>query len=739
MSEEVKKSYTLDSLSGDIFGGLASMLVALPAAIAFGLIIYSAAGQGFSGTAVVGGIIGTIIIVITASIFGGTPKLISAPCAPAAAVLSVLVAQMAAARPGDTEMIPVYLLITALAAGSIQLLSGFLGGGRLIKYIPYPVVTGYLSGVGILIFSGQILNFLGVPKGLKLRDGISDASLWKWESIVVALVTMIVMIGIPRIIKKVPATILALISGIACYQVLALFNPGLDTLEQNPFVIGAIPVSVLDMAHVVTAIWMRIPDVEPGRIAMLIFPMLTLATLLSIDTLKTCLVLDSLTYSRHDSNRELMGQGLGNIASGLLCGIPGAGTMGATLVNINSGGATRMSGVFAGAFGLLLLLLLGNLIAWIPVAALSGILMVVGVRMIDFKSARLVRHRSTRFDYFVVLSVVLSAVAFGLLTAALVGIALAIVLFLRGQINSSVVRRKITGGKSFSKKRRLSDEAAVLEKEGGRIIVFELQGQLFFGTTDQLFTEMEKYISICDYIILDMKRVQSVDFSAANMLNQIHKRIKGKSGYMMLSNIPMNLATGQNIKKYLDRLGFSETTDLKFFHDIDAALEWSEEDILEKYAHEKALAGRMLSLSEIEILKGTSEKVLAMLSEHVKEKSFEEDEYVFRMGEKSDEICFMRSGMVKILLPMHDGTSLHIATFSKGDFFGDMSFLDKADRSANALCKAPTSIFLLSRSEFDKAVEKYPELGGIFFERLALEISHRLRLNNIELLALGEG
>jgi sulfate permease, SulP family len=239
-----------------------------------------------------------------------------------------------------------------------------------------------------------------------------------------------------------------------------------------------------------------------------VMPALTLAVLLSIDTLKTCIVLDAITRTRHNSNRELVGQGLGNLASVFLGGVPGSGQMGATLVNVSSGGTTRRSGVMEGVLALIAFLLLAKFVAWVPIATLAGILIVVGVRMFDRNSLHLLRSRSTILDFMVIAAVVLVAETVSLIAASAVGVGLAIMLFLREQVGGNVVLRKTYGNQMFSKKVRLQDEMDILQKRGDCSVIFELQGSLFFGTTDQLLTALEPELKTRTYILLDMRRVQ---------------------------------------------------------------------------------------------------------------------------------------------------------------------------------------------------------------------------------------
>ena len=735
---ESKGATNKENITGDVFGGTAAMLVALPSAIAFGLIIYAPLGQEFAGRAALSGILGTIALAIVASLFGGTNRLVSAPCAPAAAVLSVFVLEASKSGHIPLEMIPVYITFIALFTGGVQLLIGKLGLGKFIKYIPYPVVAGYLSGVGVLIFIGQLPKYLGITQKVNFWGALSGFGLWNWESIVVGSVTILVMVFAPKLTKKIPAAIIALASGIASYFALAAFNPALGTLDKNPYVIGSINAKAEDILNLFYAQWSMMPHLDFAALGLAIFPALTLSVLLSIDTLKTCVVLDALTYSRHNSNKELIGQGLGNVASGLVSGIPGAGTMGATLVNMNSGAKTSFSGLFVGITALLVLLLFGSFVAWIPFSALAGILLVVAVRMVDKKSFTLMKNKTTRFDFVCILGVVISAVALNLIAAAGVGIAIAILLFLREQIRSSVVRRKVFGNKTFSKKIRTQAQIEVLQAKGDTTILLELQGQLFFGTTDQLFSEIEPYLAKCHFVIMDMKRVQSVDFTAVNMLKQIQARIKTRNGHLIFTSLPLSLPTGQNVKSYLEDLGLWETESLKFFDSIDTALGWAEDEIISEEMKEEVKADQALEVEDFEFFKGLSQDAIQSLKECLTESNFKSGESIFVAGEESDEIYFIRKGMVKIVLPIAGGGHYHIASFTRGIFFGDMSFLDKGTRSANAVADGAAELYILSRAKFDEAADKNPEMGTLFFERMARMISGRLRQSNIEIQALQE-
>lgn len=218
----LKKAHT-GSRMGDLWGGLAAMLVALPSAIAFGLVIYAPLGSSYAAQGALAGMIGTIAVGIIAPLFGGTPHLVSAPCAPAAALMGALAMDLqrpaGAAQAGalGPEQILLLSTLVVVLAGTMQLLFGAAGGGRLIKYIPYPVVAGFLSAVGLLIVMGQLPKLLGVPLGTGLWAGLTSPSLWQWPGLLVGGISVAAMVLAPSISQAVPAPIVGLAGGIVTY------------------------------------------------------------------------------------------------------------------------------------------------------------------------------------------------------------------------------------------------------------------------------------------------------------------------------------------------------------------------------------------------------------------------------------------------------------------------------------------------------------------------------------------
>lgn len=729
--------FRAEHLRGDLWGGLAAMLVALPSAIAFGVTIFAPLGGSYAAQGAIAGIIGVTVLGLVASVFGGTSRLITAPCAPAAAVLAAFAIQLMASGT-DPESVVIMIGIMGLLCGLIQISFGAVGLGQLIKYMPFPVVSGYLTGVGIIIIASQLPKWLGVPSGTSLWQSLTSPALWQWQGVVVGVVTMTVMLLAPRFVKLIPAAILALASGLATYFCLAIADPALLLQSGNALIIGPLVGGDASVMNTISQRWAGIRGVSFADLLQLLVPAATLAVLLSIDTLKTCVVLDALTRSRHDSNRELVGQGLGNFAASVIGGVPGAGQMGATLVNMSSGAQTRASGFIEGALALGAFLMLGSLIAWIPIAALAGILIVIGARMIDRESLQLRKSSTTILDFLVIVAVVTTALSVSLIAASVVGIALAVVLFIREQIGGAVVRRRTLGNQIFSKRVRLADEMAILEKCGDGTVIFELQGSLFFGTANQLLTTLEADLKSRRFVILDMRRVQSVDLTAVHVLDQIRATLAERNATLIFSQLPEHVPSGQDMRKYFDAIGLVRAEhgmQTRTFPTLDDALEWVEERLIE-VEHLDQVVETLLEPREMDVFAGRQDSTLTALVDCMEIRSYKAGEKIFAFGDGGDELFLIRRGAVRIVLPISDKQTHHVATFGRKDFFGEMAFLDSVPRSADAIAFTDVDLFVLSRARFNSLADEHKRLTIDLMTSIARVLAVRLRYANTELRAL---
>ena len=384
-------NYNLQTLRGDIFGGVTATVVGLPVALAFGV------ASGLGATA---GLYGAIAVGFFAAVFGGTRSQISGPTGPMTLAMAVVVTSHA-----DT-LAEAFTIVSL--AGLIQILLGVLRIGRFVTYTPYSVISGFMSGIGIIVMLLQIAPLLGAPStggsGLDSLKAIPEiVGEINYEAIAIAAVTLGVGVLWPRQLRKfLPSTLVAMIVGSAL---------GIFWLTGAP-IIGEIPTGLPDL---------QIPVLSAGFLANAIQPALIIALLGSIDSLLTSLIADSLTRTQHDPNRELVGQGIGNMAAGLVGGLPGAGATLGTVVNLRAGGRTQVSGVLRAAILVGLVLGLGRYVESIPIAVLAGILVKVGWDIIDWRFLTRI-HQAPR-DHVTVMVITFGVTVFlDLVTAVAIGL-----------------------------------------------------------------------------------------------------------------------------------------------------------------------------------------------------------------------------------------------------------------------------------------------------------------------------
>ncbi len=499
------------NIQGDSFGGLTAGIVALPLALAFG-------EQTELGA--IAGLYGAIAIGIIAAILGGTKTQISGPTAPMTVVSALIIAEAIKTAGSIDKALPM-IIATFVLAGLIEMLFGVLRLGKYIRYIPYPVVSGFMSGIGIIIVITQIFPFFGVnaPSGGPLgtvRDIHKIPEIVNFYSVLGAIGTIAIIYLLPRITKKIPAALAALvIMSVGAFFLL----PEGSILRINSR--GAIPTGLpeiqLGFITVFADFKLMLKAVEYA---------ITLAALGAIDSLLTSVVADNMTKTRHNSNQELIGQGAGNMVAGLFGGLPGAGATMRTVININSGGKTQLSGVVAGVFLLAVLLGIGPLVGHIPNAVLAGILITVGIGIIDYKG---LRHLRTipRTDSFVMLTVMFLTVWVDLLIAVAAGMVLASLLFMKKTSDIIEQRTQSVSLRQFSREVAWQDEGNIIERAGDQVYIKHLDGPLFFGFVSR-FSEMVQSIPNLEVVVIRMDRVPYVDQSGLYAMEEgiqdLHER-----------------------------------------------------------------------------------------------------------------------------------------------------------------------------------------------------------------------
>jgi SulP family sulfate permease len=494
----LSKFYDIKNLKGDFTGGLVAGVVALPLALAFGV------QSGMGATA---GLYGAIAVGIFAALFGGTETQASGPTGPMTVVSAALVAA-AIEMTGSLENATSIILLAFLLGGVFQIIFGFLNIASYVKYFPYPVVSGFMSGVGLIIVILQIFPFAGLDSAKSTVTVIQNFPRLFSETNVYALLLGSITIAIyyifPKITEAIPSALVALIGA----TLIAYF-----TNMQVPL-IGEIPTGLPSFQLG------GIFQVDSSAYAIIIEYALVLAVLGSIDSLLTSVIADNMTKTKHNSNRELIGQGIGNMLAAAIGGIPGAGSTKGTVVNINAGGRTRLSGVIHGLLLLTVLLGLGQLAAYIPLCVLAGLLIPIGFKIIDFKGLKHL-FKVPKSDAFVLILVLLITTFGSLIHAVGIGVALACLLFMKKAGDMSERGLEVGNIADLDASKPWQDEQEFYNQYKDKIIIKHLYGPLFFGFTSYFKDQIKALPKDISAVIFRMDRVPYIDQSGLYTLEDI--------------------------------------------------------------------------------------------------------------------------------------------------------------------------------------------------------------------------
>ena len=497
------------TIKGDFTGGLTAAIIALPMALAFGLQCNPDHPEI--------GLYTAIFLAIIASIVAGTKTLISDPTGPMTIIAAGIIASAGGAESGVSTII-----VSFAFAGVFQILFGLIKVAQYVKYISYPVLSGFMGGIGIIIILFQWNSFFGDPPRKEIFDilgHLPDPIIHHhWSAIILGLSTLALIYLIPLISKKLPSGLIALVVGTV---ISFLLDPSWGT-DWEFETIGFIPDNLPTFK-------MEILNFDFSNLSIAIVSGLTLAGLGTIDTLLTSVVADNLTKTKHNGNRELIGQGLGNFITALFGGIPGAGSTTGTVANINSNGTTNLSGIFKGIFLLIVLLGLGQFLDVVPKPVLSALLISVGIGIIDFKGMkRLISLKNS--DSLVLILVILLTIFANLLVAVGIGMVLSSFFFMQ-RMGEIVDQQSKQGNISeMEKKLKIPDSIK------NRIFEYELDGPLFYGFSDQ-FKEQAEAIVGKDAVIINMSHVPYIDASGIYVLEEVIQHFKEKKIEVVLVGV----------------------------------------------------------------------------------------------------------------------------------------------------------------------------------------------------------
>ena len=503
----------------------------MPLALAFGIQAFGGIDDpSASSMGALAGLVGAAFLGFFASLFGGTHSQISGPTGPMTVITASLLSGVWASQHSMSAVL-ISMSLAGIFCGIFQILFGVLKIGKYVRYIPYPVLSGFMSGIGVIIIIQQLYPLIGSKSPVLVVDMITQlperlSSGISITALLLGLGTIAVICLFPLITKKIPSTLVALVL-MTCISLFLNMDEKL-LIGHIPagfplpfFAKEGLSLSGLDWGAVLKA------SVIPG---------LTLAGLGSIDTLLTSVVADNITKTKHNSNKELIGQGIGNMMSGLFCGISGAGATMRTVVNVKSGGRTQISGMIHSLLLISILLGLGSLVKFVPLSVLAGILITVGWGIIDFRGFKDL-PKIPRADAVVLIIVFLLTVFVDLLTAVGIGMVIACVLFMKRA--SDLVEGGYSSSEmtSFDKESPWHDESGLPEHIKHKIYIQRLNGPIFFGTITKFQNVMNDIPNDAKLVVIRMRLVSFMDQSGLYAMETAVKELQARGVTVLMTII----------------------------------------------------------------------------------------------------------------------------------------------------------------------------------------------------------
>ena len=561
MNELPESKFNFLHVKGDVLGGLTAGIVTLPLALAFGL---------QSGLGAVSGLYCAIFLGAIAILFGGARTLISTPTGPMTVVAALTISQ-AIAMAGSLELALGTILGIFLLAGAVQIALGLLKFGGNVKYIPYPVLSGFMTGIGIILILFQMYPLVGLSSPPNLIEGITgwpqafpDINL---QAFALGALTLLVLYITPKLTTTIPATLLALVIGTVVSVTAGLSVPLIGEVAQG------LPSLQFD------ALW----HLDVSHPWFILSAALTLGALGCIDTLLTAVIVDKITETKHHSDRELIGQGLGNIASAFFGGLPGAGTTMSSIVNVKAGGRTPLAGVISSCFLLAVLFGLGAYVQYVPIPVLAAILITVGLDIIDYNGLKEVMKVDLA-EGAILCIVLVMTVFVDLITAVGTGMTLSVFVFMKkmGAIGEEKTLLFPLRTLKMRKPCDLRDEFLLPPDYLDQVYIKTFSGPVFFGFSQFLIDNLKQLPSV-KIIIFEMNRVPYLDQSAAHALELVFEYMQKRGIRVLLANMNNQPLTMLRAVDLVPRV----IPEDHIFDDIFECVRWLEEEFIFKKSTEE--------------------------------------------------------------------------------------------------------------------------------------------------------
>ncbi len=697
---------------GDVSGGFASAVVSITGNVLAGVIAFAPLGSEYAGQGIMAGMLSSIVAGFMAALFGGAPGMICGPKATTSmAFAALLISLMATGRfdsPEGTQVLLSLAFGAVLISGSVQILLGAFRVGTLVQFMPYPVVSGIRNTTAILLIYSQSWTFFGVTRQ-NWGAFIQDLGQIQPATTLVAASTALVAWKGGRWMPKPVVPVVALLVGTAFYYLIPFVLQ--DVRLGDP--LGALPSVSLRPAYLGSVLHALTDRTNFAVLGAVVSGALAMAVLDSISALISLVSYQSIADRRFEANGQLMGQGIGSAVVAFFGGLTTSGILARAAVNHQAGGRSRVSGVINALGVLVLLVLLSTPLALLPKAAIAGLIMVIASGLFDRwilgqikESLRTDAH--DRRDNLVavgqMLFVVVVGVKVSLVAAVGAGIALSVVTFV-AEMSRSPIRRLRTGATVRSAKTRDPETTRILSEQGHRIAVIELEGTIFFGSSEALATRAEELADEgADFVIFDLKRVQSVDATGFKVLGQTFDRLRKRGTTLGFSYV----TPGAQKAEIAEDLMLNGVPEARMWETTDRALEYFEDGLLFKLgAGEGDEEGWTLTAFGAEWDLDSAE--CQIFDAYLVERFFDGGDFVFHEGDTERSMFLLRRGTADISIPVPGEDRRHrVSTVSHGTVIGEISLLDGLPRSASVQATSPLSAYELTHDAFTRLFVEHP-------------------------------
>jgi MFS superfamily sulfate permease-like transporter len=733
------------NLRGDVSGGLSAAIVTLPVAISCGLVAFAALGPEYAAQGALAGLYAAIFVTILAALFGGAPLQVSGPKSSLAVILAAVLTGLLndpslpqdPAQRAAAAMVLIFLCVTL--AGGFQIAFGMLKLGNVIKFIPFPVTVGFMNGLAIIIVVSQLPLFFDTPDFnlAALIDGDVPA---RRLAILIAAVSFAAMWFGRYWLPGGGDAVVALLVGTGVYYFLAQ-GAGAAGAADLGGLIGRVPSGLPSPAPAFDFAAVAVRPENLGMLWTLVQNAFVLGLLGSIESLLGATAMDAHSDTRHRSNRELIGQGIGNIVSGCFGGLAGGGSPTRSSASYAGGGRTRLAGVVHGLFFLVVVTVAGRVIGMVPLAATAGILFVYALRLAGVWTRQLIvktehRQSAQRPDFYLNLAIVVLVtaltVAADLIIAVGAGIALASFLFVVGA-GQTPIYRHFRGDNVHSKNARPLEMMAVLKDRGRALLVVEAQGPIFFGSAERLAERVENLAGTAQYIILDFRRVTQVDATGAHILARLDRFMTAREKHLLLSH----LSPGQPLWNFLADMDVIHAgTEKNIFPDADTAQAWVENQILTEH-HGRDYSILEIPLEDMEITADLSTDQVSVLGTLLVRREFKKGDCIFEEGRDGDAMYFVAAGAVSVRAGLPgSGRLVRLAGIGTGMVFGEMAILADIPRTASIYADEDVVCYALTRAAFQTIGHRHTDIGIQLLLNLGRQSARRLEITSEEVRAL---